>query len=103
MMLHLRHTIVVNILTDPIITDLLFPLQELLTQGKRLHLDITTNGGLLILLILQMNVITTLTLMMPTFLASGTNMMRQKPGILKIGSEVDRLMTRVTELKTEVG
>src|SRR5882762_2119868 len=103
-MLLLRRTAVVNMPTARIITDLLLPLQELLTQGKLLHLGITMNGALLIHLIHQTTVIITLTLMIPIFLAApGTNMMRRNREILKIGAEVVRLMKHAMGLRIEAG
>jgi hypothetical protein len=97
-MLSLMRIAVVNMPTDPTITDLLLPLRELHTRERRLHLDNTTNGGLLTHPIHHTIVIIILTPMTPTHLAAAeTNMTRKNLEILMDGVGVVKLTIHVTK------
>ena len=83
---------VVNMPTDPTITNLLLLLQELHTRERRLHPDNMTNGGLLTHHIHPTIVIIILAPMTPTHLAAAeTNMTRKNLEILMDGVGVVKL------------
>jgi len=97
-------TTVVNILMGPTITDPLFLLQEFHIQGRRLRLDIMTNGGLLTNLIHHTIAIIILTLTTPTLIVvAGTNMRLQNREIPRDGTEAVSLVIHATRLMTEGG
>lgn len=90
--------------TDPTITDLLLPLRELHTRERRLHLDNTTNGGLLTRPIHRTIVILILTPMTPTHLAAAeTNTTRKNLENLMDGVGAVKLTIHATQLKKEDG
>jgi hypothetical protein len=102
-MLRLMRTAVVNMLTGPIITDLLLHLQEHLTRESHPHLGNAMNGGLLTYLMHQATVMTILIPMIPTLVATGTIMTPQNQEIPTVGVESGRQMMHLTRVQIEHG